>query len=82
MTQQKKRREYHPLPSGKMTIDVRRYIREWRELAKPIERDFGYELYGFGNGMSFIDGKRNVVSMTTSFALRYYELHGKKGKRK
>lgn len=46
-------REQYRLPSGKYTVDVKRYCREWKALARPIEEAAGVRLHAFDPGLQF-----------------------------
>ncbi len=60
MTQIAKAREapttQYRLPDGKYTRSSRRYIKAWRDLAKPITKHLGYQVIGFDPGVLFSRG--------------------------
>lgn len=64
-------------PDGKHTTSSRRYIKEWRAITRPIEKELGLKTIGFDPDvlMSNRDG-RGVIDMPIWFAKRLAEKLG------
>lgn len=64
-------RDEYRLPDRTSTHDAEEYVRVWREYADPISQVFGWELYGFDPGISFVI-KGSVHSFTSN---AMFDLH-------
>jgi hypothetical protein len=62
-------KKHYRLPDGKITTSHTRYLREWRRVARPIEKAFpGYKLDAFDPGLRFTcvskDGVWDIFSIS------------------
>jgi hypothetical protein len=58
---------YGCLPSGEETSSVRKYVKEWKSLAVPIEKATGARLHGLDPSLSFITKDGQSVTLPVSF---------------
>lgn len=56
------------LPDGTTTTSDTKYVKTWRELAAPIEKELGWRLFAFDPGLSFQTGKNSTVSIPVELA--------------
>lgn len=66
----KKRKETMLLPDGRETTSDRRYVSEWRKFAKPICQATGSSLFGFDPGITIIDDKGHLLSLSKWFVTK------------
>jgi hypothetical protein len=60
------RRKTYPLPDYKtVTEDIDVYIKAWRSLAAPIERELGLTLNGFDPVFNFLKGNPQTNNVTS-----------------
>jgi hypothetical protein len=69
-------REVFRLPNGKTTVSVRRYIRAWRDVARPIERLTNSKLFGFDPDLSFM--QQTPANTSTGYREFYWRLDADK----
>lgn len=63
------RKKYYSLPDYKtVTDDIDVYIKAWRDLAEPIERELNLKMTGFDPVFTFADGNQQMP-MTKSIEL-------------
>ena len=62
-------------PDGEITTSVKRYLREWNALKKPLEKALDLKSIGFDPGFSMRQkGSRNSVEIPTWLAKRIVAL--------
>jgi hypothetical protein len=47
-------KETFRLPNGKTTVSIRRYVKAWKDLAKPIEGLTNSKMWGFDPDLAFV----------------------------
>lgn len=66
-------RQHYKLPDGRVTASLRRYLREWHMLSRPIEKALALHTIGFDPGLTMRNSGREIVEMPLWFAQRLAE---------
>ena len=64
-------RETFRLPDGKITVSIRRYVKAWKDVAKPIEKLTNSKLWGFDPDLALVQR----VPANTSVGYREISWH-------
>jgi hypothetical protein len=56
------RREYQ-LPNGKITISVKKYVREWRKISTVLEQKYDLRTIGFDPHLLMADKSRDHITV-------------------